>query len=97
VLRSIDLIAQFTAFETIALIAPRPLLMIVGTRAATAYLSQEAIEKAREPKELYWVDGATHVDLYDRKQYVPTALTKLTDFFANHLNAQRASSRKQPK
>jgi uncharacterized protein len=87
VLRSIDLIAQFTAFETIELISPRPLLMIVGTQATTAYLSQEAIDKAREPKELYWIDGATHVDLYDKEQYVPTAVAKLTDFFATHLSA----------
>jgi uncharacterized protein len=85
VLRSIDLIAQFNAFETIELIAPRPLLMIVGTEAATAYLSQEAIEKAREPKELYRIDGATHVDLYDKDEYVPTAVAKLTDFFGTHL------------
>jgi uncharacterized protein len=85
VLRSIDLIAQFNAFETIELISPRPLLMIVGTEAATAYLSQEAIEKAREPKELYRIDGATHVDLYDKEQYVPTAVAKLTDFFTTHL------------
>ena len=90
VLRSIDLIAQFTAFETIELIAPRPLLMIVGTEAATAYLSQEAIEKAREPKELYWIEGATHVDLYDKQEYVPTAVAKLTDFFATHLSARAA-------
>jgi uncharacterized protein len=90
VLRSIDLIAQFTAFETIELIAPRPLLMIVGTEAATAYLSQEAIEKAQEPKELYWIEGATHVDLYDKQEYVPTAVAKLTDFFATHLSARAA-------
>ena len=85
VLRSIDLIAQFNAFETIELIAPRPLLMIVGTEAATAYISQDAIEKAGEPKELYWIDGATHVDLYDKEEYVPAAVAKLTDFFGTHL------------
>jgi uncharacterized protein len=85
VLRSIDLIAQFNAFETIELIAPRPLLMIVGTEAATAYLSQEAIGRAREPKELYRIDGATHVDLYDKQQYVSAAIAKLTDFFGAHL------------
>jgi uncharacterized protein len=90
VLRSIDLIAQFSAFETIELISPRPLLMIVGTEAATAYLSQEAIDKAREPKELYWIDGATHVDLYDKDEYVPTAAAKLTEFFTTHLSAHEA-------
>ena len=82
VLRSIDLIAQFDAFGLIHLIAPRPLLMIAGTRAATAYLTSEAIEKAQGPKELFWIDGATHVDLYDKDEYVPGVISKLARFFA---------------
>jgi len=86
VLRSIDLIAQFNAFDLIHLIAPRPLLMIAGTAAATAYLTREAIEQAREPNELFWIDGATHVDLYDKEEYLPTAVTKLADFFRSHLD-----------
>jgi fermentation-respiration switch protein FrsA (DUF1100 family) len=85
VLRSIDLIAQFNAFDLIRLIAPRPLLMIAGTEAATGYLSREAIEKAQGPKELFWIDGATHVDLYDKEEYLPTAIAKLTNFFGTHL------------
>jgi fermentation-respiration switch protein FrsA (DUF1100 family) len=82
VLRSIDLIAQFDAFGLIHLIAPRPLLMIAGTRAATAYLTSEAIEKAQGPKELFWIDGATHVDLYDKDEYVPGVISELARFFA---------------
>jgi fermentation-respiration switch protein FrsA (DUF1100 family) len=92
VLRSIDLIAQFSAFDAVELIAPRPLLMIVGTEAATAYLSQEAIDRAREPKELYRIDGATHVDLYDKDEYVPAAVARLTEFFTTRLNAYEAAS-----
>jgi hypothetical protein len=87
VFRSIDLIAQFSAFERIELVSPRPLLMIAGTAAATAYLSREAIEKAAEPKELFWIDGATHVDLYDREEYLPTVIAKLDDFFTAGLGA----------
>ena len=95
VLRSIDLIAQFDAFGLIHLIAPRPLLMIAGTEAATAYLTREAIEKAREPKELAWIDGATHVDLYDKDEYIPTAIAKLTDFFRTHLSKTMADPRSE--
>ena len=93
VLRSIDLLAQFNAFDLIHLISPRPLLMIAGTEAATAYLSQEAIEKAREPKELFWIDGATHVDLYDKEEYVPTVVAKLADFFAAQLGGTKSDDR----
>jgi fermentation-respiration switch protein FrsA (DUF1100 family) len=93
VLRSIDLLAQFNAFDLIHLISPRPLLMIAGTEAASAYLSQEAIEKAQQPKELFWIDGATHVDLYDKKEYLPIAVAKLAGFFDAHLGGTKSDHR----
>jgi fermentation-respiration switch protein FrsA (DUF1100 family) len=93
VFRSIDLIAQFSAFDMIHLISPRPLLMIAGTEAATAYLSREAIEKAQQPKELFWIDGATHVDLYDKEEHLSTVVTKLADFFGAHLGGTRSDDR----
>ncbi|MFG2423955.1 alpha/beta hydrolase [Streptomyces sp. NPDC048448] len=83
--RSVDQIAQYSSFDLIRLIAPRPLLMIAGTEADTAYFSREAVEMAGEPKELFWVEGATHIDLYDKDAYVPTAVAKLTGFFKEHL------------
>ncbi|MFD0337214.1 hypothetical protein ACFVH0_00710 [Streptomyces sp. NPDC127117] len=61
--------------------------MIVGSDADTAYFSREAIEKAREPKELFVVDGATHISLYDQNAHVTPAVTRLTDFFGKHLAA----------
>ncbi len=84
-LRSIDLLAQYSAFDLVHLIAPRPLLMIAGTEAVTDYFSREAIERAADPRELYWINGATHVDLYDKEQYLPTVIAKLTGFFGAHL------------
>ncbi|WP_371099375.1 hypothetical protein [Streptomyces sanglieri] len=59
--------------------------MIAGTEADTAYFSREAVEKANEPKELFWIDGTKHVDLYDTDEYVPTVVAKLTGFFRGHL------------
>ncbi|WP_439678394.1 alpha/beta hydrolase [Embleya sp. MST-111070] len=84
-LRSIDHIAQFDPYAMIELISPRPLLMIVGSEADTAYYSREAVEKAKEPKELFVVDGGTHVSLYDRDAHVAPAVAKLTEFFGKHL------------
>ncbi|MEV0685540.1 alpha/beta hydrolase [Nocardia sp. NPDC050378] len=84
-LQSIDRIAQFDAYAKIAMISPRPLLMIVGSKADTAYFSEEAIAKAAEPKELFVVDGATHVDLYDLDEYVTPAVDKLDEFFGKGL------------
>ncbi|MFI5618010.1 alpha/beta hydrolase [Streptomyces sp. NPDC051567] len=85
--RSVDQIAQYSSYDLIDLISPRPLLMIAGTEADTAYFSREAIEKAEEPKELFWIEGATHIDLYDKDPYVPAAVAKLTGFFEEHLAA----------
>lgn len=85
VARSVDQLAQYSSYDLIRLISPRPLLMIAGTEADTAYFSREAIEKANEPKELFWIDGASHIDLYDKEEYVPTAVAKLADFFHHHL------------
>ncbi|MBV8931495.1 MAG: alpha/beta hydrolase, partial [Kutzneria sp.] len=83
--RSIDQIAQFSPYTLNHLIAPRPLLMVAGTAADTAPFSQEAIERAAEPKELFWVEGATHVGLYDRPEYVPGVVAKLAEFFQKNL------------
>ncbi|MFI8947297.1 alpha/beta hydrolase [Streptomyces sp. NPDC053750] len=85
VLRSVDQLAQYDSYAMIRLIAPRPLLMLVGSEAETAYFSREAIEQAAEPKELFVIDGATHIDLYDRDEHVTPAVTKLTEFFGRHL------------
>jgi fermentation-respiration switch protein FrsA (DUF1100 family) len=37
------------------------------------------------PKELHWIDGASHNDLYYKKQYVDPAVEKLTGFFTQNL------------
>jgi fermentation-respiration switch protein FrsA (DUF1100 family) len=82
---SVDHIATFDAFRTVDLIAPRPLLMIVGRAAVTSWMSVEAFQKAVGPKELHWIEGAVHNDLYDKDAYVTPAVAKLTDFFATSL------------
>jgi uncharacterized protein len=84
---SIDHIATFDAFRSVDLIAPRPLLMIVGREAVTSWMSVEAFQKALGPKELLWIDGAMHNDLYDKEQYVGPAITKLAGFFTKNLAA----------
>ncbi|MFE2446958.1 alpha/beta hydrolase [Streptomyces sp. NPDC059426] len=85
---SIDKMATFDAFTPIPLIGQRPLLMIAGTRAVTSWMSVEAFQRANGPKEIHWINGASHVDLYDKKQYVAPAIEKLTAFFGEHLGQQ---------
>lgn len=51
--------------------------------------SVEAFQNARGPKELHWIDGASHVDLYDKEQYVGAAVAKLADFFGAHFGSRK--------
>jgi fermentation-respiration switch protein FrsA (DUF1100 family) len=85
---SVDRMVAFAPFAFIDMIAPRPLLMIVGTEAVTKWMSTKAFDTALEPKELFWIEDATHVGLYDKPEYVSRATTKLGDFFHERLSAQ---------
>jgi fermentation-respiration switch protein FrsA (DUF1100 family) len=75
----------FFPFDQLDTISPRPLLVIAGSKADTLFWSEEVYKKAKEPKELHIVEGATHMDMYDRPQFVAPAVAKLTAFFDSHL------------
>lgn len=64
-------------------IAPRPILFIVGDRAHSRFFSEGAYKKAREPKEMYVVKDAEHIDLYDRTDRIP--FDKIETFLKNNL------------
>jgi fermentation-respiration switch protein FrsA (DUF1100 family) len=83
----VDRIASFDAFRFIDMISPRPLLMIVGAKAITSWMAKDAYANAKEPKVLFWVDGTSHVDLYDKDKYVTPVALKLGDFFRTKLTA----------
>lgn len=74
----------FWSFEHLDWISPRPVLFITGDHAHSRIFSEHAFKKASEPKELYIVPGAGHVDLYDRVNLIPW--DKLTAFFSQHLS-----------
>jgi uncharacterized protein len=85
-LTSLPGLFDYFPFAQIKTISPRPLLMIVGENAPSAYFSDDAYTKATEPKELFVIPSASHADLYDRAPYINQSLGKLTQFFADHLN-----------
>ena len=74
---------NFYPFSDIETISPRPMLFIAGEKAHSIEFSEDAYRLAAEPKELYIVPGAGHVDLYDRASLIPFG--KLTDFFTKNL------------
>ncbi|KAK7584353.1 hypothetical protein V3481_010688 [Fusarium oxysporum f. sp. vasinfectum] len=74
---------NFYPFNDLNLISPRPLLLVSGTKAHSREFSVNAFRAASQPKELYWVPNAGHVDLYDRVDLIPFA--KFIDFFRRNL------------
>lgn len=65
----------------------QPLLMMVGSRADTKYMTDEAFSKAThaKTKEMCVIDGATHIQTYWKPEYVAQAVSKLTDFYKANL------------
>jgi hypothetical protein len=76
---------NFYPFNDIETISPRPMLFITGDEAHSREFSEDAYRLAAEPKELVWIPGAGHVDLYDRVDLIPW--DKLQSFFNQHLAA----------
>ncbi|CEI70790.1 hypothetical protein FVEN_g731 [Fusarium venenatum] len=88
--RSLDTLATYDSFAFIDWISPRPMLMIIGSEADkgngealdTGGFSRAAIERAKEPKELFVVKGLGHIDLYD---HVSESVPKIADFMGRSL------------
>lgn len=65
----------------------QPLLMIAGSKADTKYMTDEAFIKATnaKSKELFIIDGATHIQTYWKPEYVSQAVIKLQSFYQSNL------------
>ncbi len=81
----IDLM-RFDATNQIDLIQ-QPLLMIAGTKADSLYMTEDAFAKATgaKDKELFKLEGATHIETYWVPKYVAAATAKLDTFFGRTL------------
>ena len=80
-----DKLAAWDAFSHIDTVSPRPILLIVGSKADTLYYTQDCYQKALEPKEIYTIENATHVDLYDKPQFVNQVVNKRVEYFNQYL------------
>ena len=74
---------NFSLLDNLKWISPRPILLVIGENAHSRYFSEDVYEAAAEPRELYIVPGAGHVDLYDRVDVIP--FDKLASFFMENL------------
>jgi len=81
----LDLMA-FDAASNMDLIN-QPLLMMAGSKADTYYMTDSAFNLATgtKEKELFLIEGATHIQTYYVPQYVDQAVNKLNGFFGKYL------------
>ncbi len=65
----------------------QPLLMIAGSRADSYYMTDDAFNKAinAKNKELFLIQGATHIETYWKPEYVSQAVNKLLNFYQANL------------
>ena len=82
---SVSTLASFTGFEGAETFITQPILMIAGSEAGSLWHSEELNARAASRnKELFVVDGATHMDLYDGDG-ASLAAGKLAPFFQSNL------------
>ncbi len=81
---------RWDATDQIELI-DQPLLMIAGSKADSLYMTEDAFKKATgtKDKELFKIDGATHIETYWVPKYVNAATDKLKSFFGKNLRRER--------
>lgn len=81
----LDLMA-FNASTNMDLIN-QPLLMMAGSKADSYYMTEDAFKKATgtDEKELFLIDGATHIQTYYVPEFVAQAMNKLNEFFGKYL------------
>ncbi|HDB4632210.1 TPA: alpha/beta hydrolase [Staphylococcus aureus] len=82
---SFDRIIEFTAFDLVDKLLTQPVLFIAGSEAGTLWQSENAYERALEPKDIHIVEGANHFDMYDKEQFVTEAVEKMNSFYGQYL------------
>lgn len=71
----------YSAVENIYLLT-QPVLLVVGSKADSVWQSERIYNLLPgDDKEIYTIEGASHIDLYDKAEFVNPAVDKLAEFF----------------
>jgi fermentation-respiration switch protein FrsA (DUF1100 family) len=84
-LSSVPLVLNFDAFEMADLYLVRPTLIIAGNKAGSKWHSDRLAKILDEKSEQVTLEGATHMDLYWKEEYVNPAVEKIAAFMKRHL------------
>lgn len=79
----------FSAIENIYLLT-QPALLISGSKADSDWQTERFYNALPgKDKEVFVIEGASHIELYDHKQYVSQAVNKLNEFFSRTLSEDK--------
>lgn len=82
-----DKLLRYDAYDMMSEMWSHPLLVFTGSLADTRPFAEQAIQLAGDlAEDLVVVEGATHVDLYYKDQFVDPVVEQITDFFSKHLS-----------
>lgn len=77
-----DRLLRYSAFDLMTELWSHPLLVVTGSLADTRPFAEQAVALAGDKAEdLVVIDGATHVDLYYKDEFVNQVIDKLVNFF----------------
>lgn len=81
-----DKLLRYDAFQMMTEMWSHPLLVFTGSLADTRPFAEQAVSLAGDlAEELVVVEGATHIDLYYKEQFVDLVVAQIADFFEKHI------------
>ncbi|MEW4924418.1 alpha/beta hydrolase [Algibacter sp. 2305UL17-15] len=83
-LYNFEALISFSAFNVLHLMENIPFFMALGSEAYTVENSKDFYEKVPGPKELEFIEGAGHFDLYWKPEHVKPIGEKMSKFFKSH-------------
>ncbi|NIY49256.1 alpha/beta hydrolase [Cedecea colo] len=84
--RSLAQLITYDAFSHADVFLTQPLLVIAGSEAGTRWMTEAIYQRAASQKKtIHIVNGATHIAMYDKPDYVAEATDKFAPFFSENL------------
>jgi len=84
--RSLSQIITYDAYHKAEAFLTQPILAVAGSVAGSKWMSDDLLARAAsQDKQLYVVEGANHMSLYDVPKYVDEAVSQLAPFFQSKL------------
>lgn len=85
-LRNLTQIITYDAYNKAEAFFTQPLLMVVGSNAGSAWMSDDLVKRAASTdKKVVVIDGYDHMDFYDKPEPVAGAVEQLAGFFKKNL------------